>query len=72
MPSPSDRTRIWVIVDKEASTTIADHDQLSKAGWTPFAGLTVPGRIERVMLRGQTICLDGKVIETPRGLFLKR
>ena len=61
-----------VIVDKEASTTIADHDQLSKAGWTPFAGLTVPGRIERVMLRGQTICLDGKVIETPRGLFLKR
>ena len=61
-----------VIIDPNATTEITDDDQLSKAGWTPFAGLTSPGRIERVMLRGQTICRDGKVADKPIGAFLKR
>jgi len=61
-----------VIIDPNSSTTITDDDQLSKAGWTPFAGLTTPGCIERVMLRGQTICRDGVVANTPIGSFLKR
>ena len=61
-----------VIIDPNSLTTITDDDQLSKAGWTPFAGLTTPGRIERVMLRGRTICRDGVVADTPGGSFVKR
>ena len=60
-----------MIVDPNAIVNITDADQLSKAGWTPFAGLTTQGRIERVMLRGQTICLDGKVTGSPKGVFLR-
>jgi dihydroorotase len=60
-----------VIVDQNTTNTITDDDQLSKAGWTPFAGLTTQGCIERVILRGRTICLDAKPIGTPTGVFLK-
>lgn len=60
-----------VIVDQKATTEITDEDQLSKAGWTPFAGMQMSGAIERVMLRGQTICLDGKVTDAPVGAFLR-
>jgi dihydroorotase len=60
-----------MIVDPNAIVNITDADQLSKAGWTPFAGQTTQGCIERVMLRGQTICLDGKVTGSPKGVFLR-
>lgn len=60
-----------IIVDQNAVHTITDEDQLSKARWTPFAGLTTQGRIKRVMLRGQTICRDGKVTGTPIGRYLR-
>lgn len=60
-----------VIVDQNATTQITDEDQLSRAGWTPFAGLAMAGRMDRVILRGQTICVDGKVADTQVGKFLK-
>ncbi|MDA1326985.1 MAG: amidohydrolase family protein, partial [Proteobacteria bacterium] len=60
-----------IIVDQDATSTITDDEQLSKAGWTPFAGLTTQGRIERVMLRGNTICLDGRIVGSPMGAFLR-
>ena len=60
-----------IIVDQDATSTITDDEQLSKAGWTPFAGLTTQGRIGRVMLRGNTICLDGRIVGSPMGAFLR-
>ena len=60
-----------IIVDQNAKSEITNDDQLSKAGWTPFAGLTTHGRIDRVMLRGQTICLDGAVTGAPVGMFVR-
>lgn len=60
-----------VIVDPNAKTEIRDKDQLSRAGWTPFAGMTMAGSMERVMLRGRTICLDGTLADTPTGIFVR-
>lgn len=33
----------------------------SKAQWTPFAGMKVNGYVRRVVLRGETVVIDGKV-----------
>ena len=33
----------------------------SRAGWTPFAGHKVVGRVLRVVLRGEVAYVDGKV-----------
>lgn len=33
----------------------------SKAQWTPFAGMKVNGCVRRVVLRGETAVIDGKV-----------
>ncbi len=60
-----------IIVDQNATTLIRDADQLSKAGWTPFDGLTTQSRIERVLLRGQTVAHDGKLVGNPVGQFLR-
>lgn len=60
-----------LIVDPYARTPITDEDQLSRAGWTPFAGEIFAGSIDRVMLRGRTICLDGTVTDSPTGVFVR-
>ena len=60
-----------VIVDQNTTTQITDEDQLSRAGWTPFAGLAMAGRMDRVILRGQTICVNGQVADTQVGQFVK-
>ena len=33
----------------------------SKAQWTPFAGMKVNGCVRRVVVRGETVVIDGKV-----------
>ena len=33
----------------------------SKAKWTPFAGMKVNGCVRRVVMRGETVVIDGKV-----------
>jgi carbamoyl-phosphate synthase/aspartate carbamoyltransferase/dihydroorotase len=34
----------------------------TKCGWTPFAGMSVTGRLKTVILRGKTVYTDGQVI----------
>jgi dihydroorotase-like cyclic amidohydrolase len=44
----------------------------SRAGWTPFAGMTLTGRVTRVVLRGAEAFRDGRVVAPPgsgRDLF---
>ncbi len=55
----------WVEVDPEATDTIGDNDQLSKCGWTPFAGRPVTGRVLRVVLRGRVVFEEGRVLAAP-------
>jgi len=45
----------FVEVDPQARYTIANSALHTKCGWSPFAGLTVAGRLQRVVLRGQTV-----------------
>lgn len=46
-------------------TVITYEEQLTKCGWTPFAGMAVAGRVERVVLRGDVAYENGQVLAKP-------
>ena len=48
-------------VDLDEVWTIPPATGYSKAGWSPFAGMEVCGRVQRVVLRGEIAYIDGKV-----------
>jgi carbamoyl-phosphate synthase/aspartate carbamoyltransferase/dihydroorotase len=54
----------WVEIDPDAEWQIDPDGGYSRAGWTPYAGRTVHGRIGRVVLRGRT-AYDGTVQAPP-------
>lgn len=62
LPAQPDTT---VSVDVDARYTLSDADQVTRVGWTPFAGREVFGRIERVTLRGQEVYAGGEVLAAP-------
>lgn len=51
-----------VIFDNHVDFVVRNEDQYSKCGWTPYEGTTLRGRIESVLIDGQTVFRDGKVI----------
>ena len=55
-----------VILDPHATWQITNEAVVSRAGWTPYAGREVRGRVESVLLRGNAI-EDGA---PPRGRFM--
>lgn len=55
----------WVEVDVDVAWTPRDEDVRSRCGWTPFAGRQVRGRVERVVLRGQTVFDGARVLAAP-------
>jgi dihydroorotase-like cyclic amidohydrolase len=50
----------WVDVDTEARWQIPASGFLSKCNWSPFAGMMVQGRVQSVVLRGQTVYRHGE------------
>lgn len=44
---------------------ISDDQLKTKAGWSPFTGRRVIGRVKSVQLRGQTIYADGQLLAEP-------
>ncbi|MCY3636342.1 MAG: dihydroorotase family protein [bacterium] len=44
-----------VILDPHATGQITDEDVISRAGWTPYAGMEVRGHVQTVLLRGRVI-----------------
>jgi carbamoyl-phosphate synthase/aspartate carbamoyltransferase/dihydroorotase len=54
-----------VDVDVDAQYPLRDEDMHTKAGWTPFAGMPVFGRVERVTLRGRVVYEDGVILAQP-------
>jgi dihydroorotase len=55
----------WVEVDAKARYSLS-HDGLhTRCGWTPFDGMTVRGRVQRVVLRGQTVVEAGELQARP-------
>lgn len=55
----------YVDVDMDEEWTIPASPTYSRAGWTPFAGRKVVGRVKRVVLRGEIAYVDGKVSSLP-------
>ena len=50
------------IVDLDREWQITDDVVLSKIGWTPYAGRSVTGAIDRTLVRGRVVYEDGQVI----------
>jgi dihydroorotase (multifunctional complex type) len=59
-----------VLVDPNATRTLRNSEVLSKAGWTPFDGRTLTGRVIQTYLRGQLIADSGRPVDTRSGEFL--
>ena len=60
-----------VVIDPNGSTTISADRLHSKAGWTPFEGLLLEGRITATYLRGRQVAADGDLVTPePAGRFL--
>jgi carbamoyl-phosphate synthase/aspartate carbamoyltransferase/dihydroorotase len=55
----------WVEVDVDAAYTLTNVGLKTRVGWTPFAGRRVYGRVERVVLRGETVYQEGEVLAKP-------
>lgn len=60
------------IIDPTAETEISSVRLLGKAGYTPYEGWKLRGRIEMTLLRGRVLMRDGQVESGPgRGRFLE-
>ncbi len=55
-------TEVGIVLEP---TTIRGAEGRSRAGWTPFEGWEVPGRIDRVVLRGTEVLAGGDVLAPP-------
>lgn len=54
-----------VEVDISHSYTITDEMMHGKSKWTPFAGMAVRGKVQRVILRGEVVYENGRVMAAP-------
>jgi dihydroorotase-like cyclic amidohydrolase len=60
-----------VLVDLRGERTLEDASVVSKAGWTPYAGWRLKGRIVKTFSRGQLVGQEGKPATNPgAGQFL--
>lgn len=57
----------WVEIDLDKSYVIKAKSLYTKCGWTPFEEMKVKGAIKRVILRGQVVFENGKILEKAKG-----
>ncbi len=55
----------WIDIDPQAPWEIHAAQTYTRCAWTPFEGWPVRGRLQCVMLRGQEVYRDGKVLAEP-------
>lgn len=60
-----------ILVDPTVSRTLSNDDVLSKAGWTPFDGRTLTGRVVQTYLRGRLVAEEGKPLDDRSGRFVE-
>ena len=60
----------FVIVDPESTWTVDQSRLHSKAGWSPFHGRILRGRIRETYLRGKLVARDGDLVSSPFGRFV--
>jgi dihydroorotase len=56
-----------VLVDLHKSKTIRNSEQLTRSRWSPWDGVTLHGWPVRTIVGGQTVFVDGHIIEDVRG-----
>lgn len=61
-----------VLLDPAASTALTRADLHDRHRLSPFVPRTLRGRLRRVLLRGQTVALDGTPVGPARGRLLRR
>ncbi|CAB50657.1 dihydroorotase [Pyrococcus abyssi] len=57
----------FAIVDMKKEWTIKAEEFYTKAGWTPYEGWKVRGKVIMTILRGEIVMEDDEVIGKPRG-----
>lgn len=62
----------FTIVDPAEAWTIAQESLIGRAGWTPFEGLAVQGRVRMTVIRGRIVARDGRVVGEPGADFIRR
>jgi allantoinase len=62
----------FTIVDPDAGWTIRGEDLVGAAGWTPYEGLDVTGRVAFTVIRGRVVARDGAVVAEPGAVFVPR
>lgn len=55
----------WVEIDLQAKYIIQASKMYTRCGWTPFEGIQVQGRVQRVILRNQVVYESEKVLANP-------
>ncbi|RCK74307.1 MAG: Dihydroorotase [Anaerolineae bacterium] len=60
-----DQADTWIEVDVDQDWVIQGRELYTRCGWTPFEGRRVKGRVQRVVLRGQTAYESGRVLTWP-------
>ncbi|MDE0200549.1 MAG: amidohydrolase family protein [Caldilineaceae bacterium] len=61
----AEQPQTWVEVDLDKSYELDDAGMRTRSGWTPFAGRPVKGRVEKVVLRGETVFDGERVLASP-------
>jgi dihydroorotase len=63
----------FILVDLKGTRIIEDKDIRSKAGWTPFAGREIKGRVVATYIRGRKVAGEGRCLASPgTGQFIPR
>lgn len=57
-----DQPNTYVEVDENESYEIRNDDLYTKCKWTPFHGWQAKGKVKKVVLRGETVYEEGKVL----------
>lgn len=55
----------FIEIDPNAEYILSNENLHTKCGWTPFAGMSVTGRVRRVVLRGGEVFKDGQITAQP-------
>ncbi len=55
----------WMEVDEDITWRIGDDAWFSRAGWSPFEGMKVKGKLRNVVSRGKTVFSEGRVLALP-------
>ncbi len=58
-------------IDMSVSRPVTESELLDRHRLSPYVGRSLCGSVRRTMLRGETVFLDGKMVEKPRGRFLR-